>query len=86
MNRSLSPTDVFRNLVVTLRDHGAPDAYQAALSMLAGMQRGDSPKSDKGPVPQADLRPLLEQATSQLSEILDWVSVSDTARRRGERR
>ncbi|WP_213781806.1 hypothetical protein [Caballeronia sp. dw_276] len=84
MNRSLSPTDVFRNLVVTLRDHGVPDAYQAALSMLAGMQRGDSPKSDKAPVPQADLRPLLDQATSRLSEILDWVSVSDTARRRGE--
>ncbi|WP_341313750.1 hypothetical protein WN982_20705 [Paraburkholderia sp. IMGN_8] len=84
MNRPLSPTVVFRDLVVTLRDHGVPDAYQAALSMLADTQRGDLPKSNTGPILQADLQAILEQATPQLSEILDWVSVSDTSRRRGE--
>ncbi|MFM0221674.1 restriction endonuclease subunit S domain-containing protein [Paraburkholderia dipogonis] len=84
MNRPLNPTDEFRDFVVTLRDHGVPDAYQAALSMLAGVQRGDSPRSNAVSVLQADLRALLEQTAPHLSEILDWVSSSDTARRRGE--
>ncbi|MBN3759883.1 hypothetical protein G3O01_03455 [Burkholderia sp. Ac-20365] len=84
MNRPLNPTDEFRDLVVTLRDRGVPDAYHAALSMLAGAQRGDLLKSNAVPALQADVRAILEQATPQLSEILDWISVSDTARRRGE--
>lgn len=84
MNRHLSPTVLFRDLVVTLRDHGVPDAYQAALSMLAETQRGDLPKSNSVPIFQADLEAILDLAAPKFSEILDWVSVSDTARRRGE--
>ncbi|MDR6469411.1 hypothetical protein J2777_003139 [Paraburkholderia graminis] len=84
MNRPRSPTDVFRNFVVTLRDHGVPDAYEAALSMLADAHRGDLPRSNTLPIFRADLQAIREQAAPQLTEILDWISVSDTARRRGE--
>lgn len=84
MNRPLGPTDVFRNFVVTLRDHGVPDAYEAALSMLADAHRSDLPRSNTLPILQADLQAIREQVAPQLTEILDWISVSDTARRRGE--
>ncbi|PCE26131.1 hypothetical protein BWP39_16535 [Paraburkholderia acidicola] len=84
MNRPLSPTAVFRDFVVTLRDHGVPDAYEAALSMLADSHRGDLAVSNTLPIFPEDLQAIREQVEPQLTEILDWISVSDTARRRGE--
>lgn len=84
MSRPLSPTVVFRDFVVALRDHGVPDVYEAALSMLAGAYRGDLPWSNMLPISRSDLQALREQLAPQLTEILDWISVSDTARRRGE--
>ncbi|WP_118183246.1 restriction endonuclease subunit S [Paraburkholderia phosphatilytica] len=84
MNRPLSPTAVFRDFVGALRDHGVPDAYEAALSMLTETHRGDLLRSSTLPISHAELQAIREQAAPQLTEILDWISVSDTARRRGE--
>jgi hypothetical protein len=84
MNRPLSPTAVFQEFVVALREQGVPEAYEAALSMLAGAYRDDLPWSNTFPISRADLHAIREQAAPQLTEILDWISVSDTARRRGE--
>jgi hypothetical protein len=84
MNRPLSPTAVFQEFVVALREQGVPDAYEAALSMLAGAYRDDLPWSNTFPISRADLHAIREQAAPHLTEILDWISVSDTARRRGE--
>ncbi|WP_155646110.1 restriction endonuclease subunit S [Burkholderia diffusa] len=75
---------LFRELVSTLSNNGVPDAYRAALTLLAEIQHEGSPRSNQLSLPKPCLDAALETTKSHLAEVLDWVSLSDTARRRGE--
>ncbi|MFC4344623.1 restriction endonuclease subunit S [Cupriavidus numazuensis] len=77
-------TSPFRELVSTLSNRGVPDAYRAALSLLAEIHGGGSPQSSQLSLSEACVGSALEATKAHLVEVLDWVSLSDTARRRGE--
>ncbi|WP_257128440.1 restriction endonuclease subunit S [Burkholderia sp. MSMB1459WGS] len=75
---------LFRELVSTLSNNGVPDAYRAALTLLAEIQHEGSPRSNQLFLPKPCLDAALETTKAHLAEVLDWISLSDTARRRGE--
>ncbi|MCA8355629.1 restriction endonuclease subunit S [Burkholderia cepacia] len=75
---------LFRELVSTLSNNGVPDAYRAALTLLAEIQHEGSLRSNQLSLPKPSLDAALETTKSHLAEVLDWISLSDTARRRGE--
>ena len=75
---------LFRELVSTLSNDGVPDAYRAALTLLAEIQREGSPRSNQLSLPKPCLDAAFETTKTHLAEVLDWISLSDTARRRGE--
>ncbi|MBJ9756238.1 restriction endonuclease subunit S [Burkholderia cepacia] len=75
---------LFRELVSTLSNNGVPGAYRAALTLLAEIQHEGSLRSNQLSLPKPCLDAALETTKSHLAEVLDWVSLSDTARRRGE--
>ncbi|VVE66438.1 hypothetical protein PAN31117_02291 [Pandoraea anapnoica] len=74
----------FRDLVSTLSSQGVPDAYRTALSLLAETQDGDFSRSSQFSLTEAYCAQTLEATKANLVEVLDWISLSDTARRRGE--
>ncbi|WP_155630804.1 restriction endonuclease subunit S [Burkholderia cepacia] len=76
--------NLFRELVSTLSNDGVPDAYRAALTLLAEIQREGSPRSNQLSLPKPYLDAAFETTKAHLAEVLDWISLSDTARRRGE--
>ncbi|WP_157645289.1 hypothetical protein [Burkholderia ubonensis] len=74
----------FQSFVTTLNQNGIPDAYRAALTMLASVSNQDSPPTIPVSFPHTQLRAALEEARNRLPEVLDWISLSDSARRSGE--
>ncbi|KAB0631208.1 type I restriction-modification system subunit M/S [Burkholderia stagnalis] len=80
----MDKTSPFRELVSTLSNRGVPDAYRAALSLLAEIQGKGSPRSSQLSLSEPLLDSAFEATKAHLVEVLDWISLSDTARRRGE--
>ncbi|URF04315.1 N-6 DNA methylase [Cupriavidus campinensis] len=74
----------FRELVSTLSNRGVPDAYRAALSLLAETHGGAPQQPSQLFLSETYVGSVLEATKAHLVEVLDWVSLSDTARRRGE--